>query len=170
MSPTTFGGACDYSPDRSIFGKDGPGPHRSPATLLWVYGFSTMLVACLHLKPLATPAVVSFPVHTMDGTRRRLATATAPPRNRFPYPVHPRPTPYQIFHLPSGASQKQVKIRCEFFEQRLRLLSRDLCSQALFFGRLRTRSGAPPGFSSQQGLGPPKTDTRRKVQRDKGRL
>ena len=74
-----------------------------------------MLVNCLHLKPLAIPAVVSFPVRTMDGTRRRLATA-APPQNQFPYPAHPRPTPYQIFHLPTGATQKQVKARCGFLQ------------------------------------------------------
>lgn len=69
-----------------------------------------MFVTCLHLKPLAIPAATSFPVLATGSTRRRLATA-APLQNRFPYPSHPRPTPCQIFHLPAGASQKQVKTR-----------------------------------------------------------
>ncbi|KAF9648514.1 hypothetical protein BDM02DRAFT_2246807 [Thelephora ganbajun] len=70
-----------------------------------------MLVTCLHYKQLAIPTIVSFPVHRAVGSgRRRLATA-APPRDQFPYPLHPRPTPYQIFRLPAGASQKQVKTR-----------------------------------------------------------
>ena len=71
-----------------------------------------MLVTCLHLKPLALPVVVSFPFHTVTNARRRYATF-APPQNQFPYPPHPHPTPYQIFHLPIGASQKQVKARCK---------------------------------------------------------
>ncbi|KAF9483075.1 hypothetical protein BDN70DRAFT_800522 [Pholiota conissans] len=32
-------------------------------------------------------------------------------KNPFPYPKHPNPTPYQIFHLPVGASQAQIKAR-----------------------------------------------------------
>ncbi|KAH7925308.1 hypothetical protein BV22DRAFT_993851, partial [Leucogyrophana mollusca] len=30
---------------------------------------------------------------------------------RFPFPLHPRPTPHQIFHLPLGASQADIKGR-----------------------------------------------------------
>ena len=84
-----------------------------------------MLMTCLHLKPLAIQPVASFSMHIAGGARRRLATA-APPRDQFPYPLHPRPTPYQIFHLPRGASQKQVKTRCKFFRPRLRSLFRRL--------------------------------------------
>lgn len=29
----------------------------------------------------------------------------------YPFPTHPRPTPHQIFHLPSNASQKDIKAR-----------------------------------------------------------
>jgi len=83
-------------------------PHR-------VYGFSTMLVTCSHFKPSAVPSAVPFPVHNAGNARRRLATAV--PRNRYPYPLHPRPTPYQIFHLVRGANQKQVKDRCEFYKR-----------------------------------------------------
>ena len=86
------------------------------------YGFSPMFVTCLHSNLLVVPTLVSFPVHALGNPLRRLTTA-APPRNQLPYPSHPRPTPYQIFHLPRGASQKQVKDRCEFSEARLRLLA-----------------------------------------------
>ena len=81
----------------------------------WAYGFSPMLATCLHSKPLTVSTVVFFPVHNACGPLRCFATA-APPRSQFPYPLHPRPTPYQIFHLPRGASQKQVKDRCECLE------------------------------------------------------
>ena len=33
-------------------------------------------------------------------------------RNPFPYPEHGNPTPHQIFHLPFGATQMQIKSRC----------------------------------------------------------
>lgn len=65
---------------------------------------------CLQLKPLYPPLGACTPVHALGGPRRRFATA-APPQNQFPYPSHPRPTPYQIFHLHRDASQKQVKTR-----------------------------------------------------------
>jgi hypothetical protein len=71
-----------------------------------------MFVTCLRLKSSAVPVTASFPVHTASSARRYLAT-TAPWHIQFPYPSHPRPTPSQIFHLPIGASQKQVKARCE---------------------------------------------------------
>ena len=71
-----------------------------------------MFVTCFHLKPLVIPVAVSIPAYTVNGVRRHLATV-APLHNQFPYPSHPRPTPYQIFHLPLGANQKQVKARCE---------------------------------------------------------
>ena len=90
-------------------------------TRYWAYDFSPMFVTYLHSRPLAVPTIVSFPVHDVCNPLRCFATA-APPRNQLPYPLHPRPTPYQIFHLPSGASQKQVKDRCEFLEAGLRPL------------------------------------------------
>ncbi|KAH8091712.1 hypothetical protein BXZ70DRAFT_952958 [Cristinia sonorae] len=37
---------------------------------------------------------------------RRLSSATP-----FPFPKHSHPTPHQIFHLPSNASQKEIKSR-----------------------------------------------------------
>jgi hypothetical protein len=93
--------------------RDGnPNPSSPETTILdHAYGFPTMVVTCLRLKPLAVPATASFPVHTVSNARRHLATA-APWHNQFPYPSHPQPTPSQIFHLPIGASQKQVKSRC----------------------------------------------------------
>jgi len=35
------------------------------------------------------------------------------PTPKFPYPSHPNPTAHQIFHLATGASQKEIKSRCE---------------------------------------------------------
>jgi len=34
-------------------------------------------------------------------------------KNPYPYPKHNRPTPYQIFHLQSGATQAEIKSRCK---------------------------------------------------------
>ncbi|KAF8962391.1 hypothetical protein BDZ97DRAFT_1824852 [Flammula alnicola] len=34
-----------------------------------------------------------------------------PSKNPFPYPTHPNPTPHQIFHLASNATQAQIKAR-----------------------------------------------------------
>jgi len=39
---------------------------------------------------------------------RMASTSTHRP---FPFPAHSRPTPHQIFHLPPGASQKEIKQR-----------------------------------------------------------
>jgi hypothetical protein len=39
-------------------------------------------------------------------------TTTASSSNPYPYPPHSNPTAHQIFHLPSTASQKEVKSRC----------------------------------------------------------
>ncbi|KAI0764751.1 hypothetical protein C8Q74DRAFT_1283706 [Fomes fomentarius] len=38
----------------------------------------------------------------------RYASTSAGP---YPFPAHSRPTPHQIFHLPIGASQKEIKAR-----------------------------------------------------------
>ena len=35
--------------------------------------------------------------------------------NPYPFPKTPDPTPYQIFHLPSGASESDIKRRCMFY-------------------------------------------------------
>ena len=39
----------------------------------------------------------------------RFASTSAGP---YPFPTHIRPTPHQIFHLPVGASQNEIKARC----------------------------------------------------------
>lgn len=33
--------------------------------------------------------------------------------NLFPFPINPRPSPHQIFHLSQGASQSDIKARCK---------------------------------------------------------
>lgn len=42
------------------------------------------------------------------------ATQVAPETklNPFPYPQRANPSPHQIFHLPYGASRKEIKMRC----------------------------------------------------------
>ncbi|KAI0091379.1 hypothetical protein BDY19DRAFT_991102 [Irpex rosettiformis] len=42
-------------------------------------------------------------------TSRHASTST--PNSRYPFPRHPHPTPHQIFHLPHGASQQDIKAR-----------------------------------------------------------
>ena len=119
-------------------------PNSPETTFLAAYAFPTMLVTCSHLKLLPIPAAISVWTRpAANDTRRRLATA-APPQSQFPYPSHPRPTPYQIFHLPKGASQKQVKARCESLRPRGLSSKTHVLKRTL--ERLRTRSGAPPGF------------------------
>jgi hypothetical protein len=39
----------------------------------------------------------------------------------FPFPSHPTPTPHEIFHLPRGSSQGQIKSRCESFQSHMPL-------------------------------------------------
>jgi len=34
------------------------------------------------------------------------------PPGKFPFPTHPSPTAHEIFHLPRGATQKEIKSRC----------------------------------------------------------
>jgi hypothetical protein len=48
----------------------------------------------------------------MDDAVGREKEAPPRPKNPYPYPKHPNPTPYQIFHLPTSASQAQIKARC----------------------------------------------------------
>ncbi|KAF8340996.1 hypothetical protein F5887DRAFT_849671, partial [Amanita rubescens] len=38
-------------------------------------------------------------------------TAASSSSQKFPFPVHPKPTPHQIFHLPYGVSQRDIKTR-----------------------------------------------------------
>lgn len=75
-----------------------------------------------------------FPVHALYNTSRSLRTIalihTAPAirhlssgvsqttsasssKNPYPFPSHRNPTPHQIFHLDTTASDAQIKARCE---------------------------------------------------------
>ena len=71
------------------------------------------------------------------GHHARLASTSAGP---YPFPTHTRPTPHQIFHLPVGASQPDIKARCTYsvFVHMLRSADARL-------KRLRARSGTPSG-------------------------
>ncbi|KAL4246800.1 hypothetical protein ABKN59_008023 [Abortiporus biennis] len=43
--------------------------------------------------------------------QRIFMRAASTSSSSFPFPSHVRPTPYQIFHLPVGASQREIKAR-----------------------------------------------------------
>ena len=73
----------------------------------------------MHLQFRIAVATGSLPcvhshLHNFGGHARLVSTAsssspTSPP---FPFPTHRNPTPHQIFHLPPGASQANIKARC----------------------------------------------------------
>ncbi|KAL0565953.1 hypothetical protein V5O48_016068 [Marasmius crinis-equi] len=53
-----------------------------------------------------------LPLHFHHRSHVRLAsTASSSHSQLFPFPTHARPTPHEIFHLPYGASQEQIKDR-----------------------------------------------------------
>ncbi|KAI9449963.1 hypothetical protein BJY52DRAFT_1126273 [Lactarius psammicola] len=71
----------------------------------------------MHLQFRIAVATGSLPythnhIHNLVGHARLSSTSTSsstsPP---FPFPTHRNPTPYQIFHLPPGASQADIKTR-----------------------------------------------------------
>ncbi|KAF9554422.1 hypothetical protein CPC08DRAFT_644359 [Agrocybe pediades] len=81
---------------------------------------------CRHVLRHPSAALISYfpppPTTTINRKCRRYATvvqdqdqqkasSSKPLKNPFPYPEHSRPTPYQIFHLASGATQAEIKAR-----------------------------------------------------------
>jgi hypothetical protein len=50
-------------------------------------------------------------LHRAIGSRCLASTSTSS-TSPFPFPTHRNPTPHQIFHLPPGASQSEIKARC----------------------------------------------------------
>lgn len=71
----------------------------------------------MHLRFRIAAATGSLPcthshLHNLVGHARLASTSasssTSPP---FPFPTHRNPTPHQIFHLPPGASQSDIKAR-----------------------------------------------------------
>lgn len=70
---------------------------------------------------LAATTIAAFPCtsthpHTNSfiGCAARFAStsSSASSSTPFPFPDHRNPTPHQIFHLPSNASQTEIKARC----------------------------------------------------------
>ncbi|KAJ7498170.1 hypothetical protein B0H11DRAFT_1998959 [Mycena galericulata] len=51
------------------------------------------------------PPQIQYLVHA------RLSYSTASSSNRYAFPTQPQPTPHEIFHLPRGASQADIKKR-----------------------------------------------------------
>jgi hypothetical protein len=62
---------------------------------------------------LAATTVAAFHTRTPIA-RARFASQSSPSSTPFPFPAHRNPTPHQIFHLPSDASQAEIKARCMF--------------------------------------------------------
>ena len=58
-------------------------------------------------KPFLLPTSIMHPHKLLFQTRRMSTHAT-----QYPFPKHAHPTPHQIFHLPVGATQKEIKSRC----------------------------------------------------------
>ncbi|KAI0248772.1 hypothetical protein BJV78DRAFT_1130825 [Lactifluus subvellereus] len=58
----------------------------------------------------ALPCVHSR-LHNVIGPTRLASTSTSSTSPKFPFPTHRNPTPHQIFHLPPGASQAEIKAR-----------------------------------------------------------
>src|SRR5258708_30864638 len=50
--------------------------------------------------------------HYFIGHNRFASTSSYPTSTPFPFPAHRNPAPHQIFHLPSNASQADIKARC----------------------------------------------------------
>ncbi|KAF8468111.1 hypothetical protein DFH94DRAFT_777198 [Russula ochroleuca] len=50
-------------------------------------------------------------LHHLTGYTRLASTSHSSTPTPFPFPAHRNPTPYQIFHLPSNASQAEIKAR-----------------------------------------------------------
>ncbi|KIL60463.1 hypothetical protein M378DRAFT_187775 [Amanita muscaria Koide BX008] len=66
----------------------------------------------LLLRLVALPPQLHILVQCRLASAASSASSTADEaERRFAFPAHPRPTPYQIFHLPSTASQKEIKTR-----------------------------------------------------------
>ena len=68
----------------------------------------------------------SLSIHNISRTSRilfpssiRFSSSSSSTTHRFPFPQHPHPTPHQIFHLPHGASQQDIKARCTTFHPTL---------------------------------------------------
>lgn len=40
----------------------------------------------------------------------------------YPFPTHRHPQPHEIFHLPKGASQAEIRSRCMYIEDDLESL------------------------------------------------
>jgi hypothetical protein len=83
------------------------------------------------------------------GSRCLVSTSTSStsPHIQFPFPTHRNPTPHQIFHLPPGASQTEIKARCTpyfFFFLASRRPTRSGC-------RLRTCTDVSSRFDRRSG-------------------
>ncbi|KAK7031751.1 J domain-containing protein [Favolaschia claudopus] len=62
------------------------------------------------LRPSGALRLTHLPLHVQCLVHARLSYSTAS-ASQFPFPRHTHPTPHEIFHLPRGASQADIKKR-----------------------------------------------------------
>ena len=60
----------------------------------------------------AFPCAHSYMNNIITYARFVSTSSSSPSSTSFPFPAHRNPTPHQIFHLPSNASQAEIKGRC----------------------------------------------------------
>ncbi|KAH9989906.1 hypothetical protein BJV74DRAFT_772879 [Russula compacta] len=59
----------------------------------------------------ALPCAHSHTTHLIGHSRFASTSSSSSTSTPFPFPAHRNPTPHQIFHLPSNASQAEIKAR-----------------------------------------------------------
>jgi hypothetical protein len=62
----------------------------------------------------AFPCTHSHTINLIAHARLASTSTSTPSSTPFSFPRHRNPTPHQIFHLPSNASQAEIKARCMF--------------------------------------------------------
>lgn len=71
-----------------------------------------LLLASAHLLPGPYLTMHKLPCCLRShACQARYASTSATP---YPFPSNAQPTPHQIFHLPIGASQQDIKSRCRY--------------------------------------------------------
>ncbi|KAJ3732214.1 hypothetical protein DFJ43DRAFT_997556 [Lentinula guzmanii] len=63
----------------------------------------------MHTLQLRCWRLASSQIHSSSLSCIRSISSNSIPS--FPFPIHPRPSPYEIFHLPYGCSQQEIKER-----------------------------------------------------------
>ena len=134
------------------------------------------VLAAVNRKPCTRSLIfsmlkLSFSFRQCPSYVRQASTSSGP----FPFPSQAHPTPHQIFHLPIGASQKDIKGRCRYPIQIMHHLNQEPTTAPCYLRtphtylasaschvipearalmhspRLRTRPNTPPGLALRKG-------------------